>query len=317
MIRLLFVFILILTPLDALAQCVKAFDGYCTDSFVTLRLVRGQPIKLDVLIAQDSALKIQLPKGTVVDEGTLNIGSKALKYDLNDPAAVSRIVLSPRPTKRGSTVGLRTNVLFEVEGQTVIINTKIAVGDGVQQIMLEFPELEAERAHEQALRASIRAEIEAQLKADRANIGKLSEEKAQQMLLNAALARLTCSVEKERGFDQYLTLKTRRICAIGEWIFIEVEVENGRRKDFELREVTVKGVWDDAPRPLPFKALWVTQTNPPKRIGMPLKLRFEGVARGMLLISPPTDSELPDSYQITLAERGGLKRVVTASDIEF
>jgi hypothetical protein len=317
MFRLLPALILTLCAHQAHGQCKQLVDGYCADSFVTLRLTRGQPIKLNVLIAQQNALKVQLPKGTIVDEGTLNIGSKALQYVPDDAQAVSSFVLSPRPTTHGSTVGWRTNILFEVEGQTVILDVKIAVGQGVQQIRLEFPELEAERQHEEDLRKRIRAELEAQLKADRANIGKISKDIAKEMLLNAALARLTCSIEKERGFDQYLTLKTKRICAIGEWIFIEVEVENGRRKDFELREIAVDGVWDDSPRPLPFKTLWVTQSNPPKRVSMPLKLRFEDAVRGMFLISPPTDSELPDSYQITLKERGGLKRIVTASDIEF
>lgn len=306
----------LLVSATAHAECVQRVDDYCADSFANLQIQRGQPARLNVLLAHDSAMKVVLPEGAVIDDGSFAIGSGALKHQFDDEQSPSSFLLAARRPKRGSAVGQKTNIIFEIAGQTVILNVKVTAERGTEQITLTFPELTAQRDREAALRRTIRAEVEAELSKARANIGQTSRTLAEDQIIDAALQRLTCSIEEERGFDRFLILTTRRICAFGGWIFVEVVLENARRKDFELRDVAVAGVWDGAPRGVDFKIRWVTRAAPPKRVAHPLKLRFDEAARGMILITPP-EGELPDAWRITVAERGGLKRSVTADDIEF
>lgn len=305
---------LLLLPSFAPAACKHLLDGYCADSLATIEVTRGKAAKVDLLVAQGTTLKIRMPPGVVLDKSTFTMGSTAyFALTFDDPDAPRSIFIVPVITKGGSLIGHRNNVQFEVAGESVIVNLKVAA-EGVQQLTVKFPQLEQEMAQEKDLRASIRAEVEKDLARARANIGKTSKVLARKEVLAAALKRLTCSVERERGLDRALRLTTKRICAFGEWIFIEARLDNQRRKDFELREITVEGLWDDAPKALDFDVRWVTSNNDPA--AAPLKLRFEEAVRGMFLITPP-QGELPDSYRVTVRERGGLKRVVVADDIEF
>lgn len=305
-----------MTPIFASAQCTRVVDEHCADAFVRMQVKRGQPSRLNLRLAHNDALKVVLPEGLTIDKGSFAIGSSALKYEFDDDDAPSSFLLAARPPKRGSNLGQRTNVLFELAGQTIILNIKISAEAGAQQVSIDFPEVMAERAREAALRDSIRGELEAQLTKQRQGIVRTSKALAEDQIMDAALKRLTCSKAPERGFDQFLVLVTQRICAFGEWIFIEATLENGRLKSFEQREVKVEGIWAGEPRPLDFKVRWITATTPPKRATRPLKLAFEDTVRGMFLIKPP-EGELPDSYRITIFERGGLKRVVVADDVEF
>lgn len=299
----------------AQATCVTEIDGFCADEIATLSLRRGAPAKINVLVAMGSILKVRLPPGATFNPSAFAMGSQPFAHRFDDTAAPTSFFVWPRQPKRGNPIGLRTNVQFELSGQAVILDLKVAPpGQGAQQLIISFPQLETELAQKEGLRVQIRAELEEELAHARANLGEASRTLAEDQIIDAAFKRLTCSASEERGFDRYLRLTTARICAFGEWIFIEATLDNGRRKDFELRDVAVDGVWGAGPKALDFKVRWVDAKG--ARVSEPLSLHFGDAARAMFLVKPPP-GELPDAYRITIHERGGLKRTVVADDIEF
>lgn len=308
--------LLLLSSSTSWAACRQLVDGFCVDEIARYDITRGKVAKIDALIQLGTTLKVQVPPGAPIDPRSFVIGSKAFAYRFDEPTSPTAFFIWPRTPKRGTVAGQQTNVQLEIAGESVIIKLKASPTQGVGQIIIGFPQLQAEQARADGLRARIRAEIEEELANARANIGQTSKTLAESQIMTAALQRLTCSKAPERGFDRALILTSKRICAFGEWIFIEVTLRNGRRKDFELREVTAHGLWDGEPKTLDFNVRWVAPGPELQPAQNPLKLRFDETVRGMFLIRPP-QGELPDAYRITVKERGGLKRLCIADDIEF
>jgi hypothetical protein len=304
-------------PAFAAVACSLTPDGYCTNRTVNLSLKRGEDAQLNVSLGYSDTLKVVAPNGTVFTK-KLVISTSAFKHRFEKPkASVLYLFARPPAQSNATAIGQQANVRMFVAGQIISLNLKVVPNSAVQKIVLDFPQLEAERADEAKLRAQIRAEIETELAQARANLGQNSRRLAEDQVIDAALKRLKCAKAPARGLDGYLRLTTRRICEFGDWIFVEAVLDNIKRNTFELGEISASGIWDDAGRPLDFKVKWVIAGTENTPAALPLKLGFKDAVRGMFLLKPPTDQPLPDSYSITVQERGGQKRSVTAEDIEF
>lgn len=293
-------------------------QGYCSDQVMRLELKRNVSAQARVNIGIGTTLVIALPRNTALtDPSSLALPKRsAFAFRFNKKVAPTKILITTKKDTRGRSVaGQTTNLHFAVAGEAIVLNIKAVEAEGCSRLELDFPELNAEQDRIDTMRAEIRAELEAELAKQRANIGKTSRQLAKRQLIDAALKRLTCSTALERGFDQALILISKRICALGDDILIEVTLHNGRRSDFELRDIVVEGEWGSGQRPLPFDVGWMA-TKANQTITDPLKLPYDATVRGIFLIEPPA-GERPDSYSITVREHGGLKRVSTASDIEF
>ena len=291
--------------------CTVDESGYCQDSSISYSLIPGVN-KIRVRVAAGTVFVVRIPEGDEV-AGVPSIGTVTLlNSELSQEGQRQVLKLWPKVpeglTQEGIE-GLSTNVQISFgSGVILILEIQITTKKGSELLILSDPTREAKRKSESEVRAQVRQEIEQEYRRmkegirDEINRGRL------ELLMKDMMKRYHCEGLRERATRELLVVWGRRICHVGDHLYIEFEIQNRSRSLFELGKIEFFGVKDEKLEPHEAVVGWQDGKRP--------ELHFDQSAKGMAAF-PLRDDETAPEYAIKVTEAGGKMRVVTLKGIEF
>lgn len=290
--------------------------GYCQDPTVTYSLNDGVN-KLKVKIKLGTVFVVRLPEGEKLTSPPA-VGNQAfvraeVKKEEGGGQTLRIWPSLPETMKGGDPAGvegLTTNVQATFQSsKTIILEIQLSTtAPGVELLLLRDPEREEMQRSRADLRAEIRQELEQELQKRKDNLTAEAHKEALDLMADGIMERFNCEGLRERAMRDLLVVWGRRICHIGNYLFIVFEIENRSRSQFELGKVEFFGVKGDKLEPHEAVVAWRGKRKP--------ELRFDQSAKGCGVI-PLAEEETSPEYAIKVTEAGGKMRVVTLKGIKF
>ena len=309
------------------ATCTMDRSGYCTDTIVQHTLTYDRPqsvVKINAALGD--VVSISFPEDVELN-GEPALGNSAIfAFRAQKGGDALRVLVWPkyppgaRDLQEADLIGGRTNLqVFLDSGLTVQVELKIAKKQhAVSQVRLVFPDRIAESQFLREQLAEQARRLQRAHDEERASIEASVTDRVEHQMAAAVLKRHHCEQLNERAMRGYLIVHARRICRIGDRVFVELSIKNRARGDlfhFDRLEVhDADGV----------------SGNPGRGFGsgggLDARVVFErdpvlGFGQTVLAVAvfsvAPDDGDASREYAVTVVESGGKKRVVTVDDIEF
>jgi len=303
---------LTLSLMMMLGACQVDQMGYCKDEVVRFELsYESRDPKIAINTALGDVVSVELPEDVKL-RGLPVVGNKAIyKFEVID--SPPKILIWPTIPKgaRGISpemlIGERTNMQLAFEGGiTLTVDLQFGYpGESTQRLVLEFPEREKEKTFVKERLAEEERKLRAGLKEKEERLDELAAVKAHERLSRAMMQRMECSSTSERAMRDLLVVRSKKICRVGDFVYLHVELHNRSRTIFNLAAIEVFGVQNEAK-----EAQEVIQTL--DETGA--RLAFDG--KGQVVLAFPVVDGM-ESFEVLVHEDGGKSRKVTLKGVEF
>lgn len=292
--------------------CGPDRDGYCTSKVVHHALAYSDAAqRLQINTALGDVVSLEFPRGVAL-RGEPALGNKAI-FDFRAQAEPFRILVWPKlpAGAQGVTAedlaGERSNLqVFLDSGVAVLVDLKISAPEqAVQRVVFEFPARarESEWVEEQVAERMRRAQLG--LEEQKADLEAEVESRAERLVAKGMLARLQCEELRARGMSDLFVVWARRICRIGDHVFIELSLKNRAKNLFHLGAVEVVPEGEEEGAVVAHQAEWSAETT----------LAFNQEVRGVVVFRVEDDTA--KAYVVTVRESGGEKRAIVVDGVAF
>lgn len=295
----------------ASAPCATDQFGACTDAVVRYKLSYD---KLDPQISINAALgdvvSIEFPRDVGLRFAPA-LGNKAIfKYETqNEPL---RILLWPKIPKGAgrinpkALIGERSNLQIPLEGGITITVTAFfgLPGESVQRLVFEFPEKRETEAYFKEKAAEQMRNVDESKQRALDDLAGKEREIVARGIGRAVIEKVDCNEWDTRTMHDLLVVRAKRVCQIGDNIFVVFSIKNRRRDVFRLGSVEVRdsgGGNLDA----------IIEQQKPGTI----QLGFDG--ESSLVAIFPVEAAESGEFVIEVVEASGKRRVVTLTGVGF
>ena len=295
-----------------LGACTLDQSGYCTDEVVRFELSYEQKDpKVAINTALGDVVSVEVPEGVAL-RGKPVVGNTAIfKFEvIKEPLKILIWPTVPKGARGVSPellIGERTNMqLAFVGGITLTVDLQFGYpGESTQRLVLEFPERERERSFVRDKLAEGERVLREKLKDREESLDSEAAMRAHQRISSAMMKRMECSSISDRKMTDLVVVRTKKLCRIGDWVYLHLSVQNRSRTIFNLAAVTIKGVRGAEPEPIE-----VIETRDEQNG----RLAFDD--EGAVVAAFPVVDGV-ESYVVEVIEDGGQSRVITLSGVEF
>jgi hypothetical protein len=294
------------------AQCASDRQGYCTEKIVHAAIGYARADSVKINCALGDVVSIAFPEGVEL-RGEPVLGNQAI-FEFRSQPDPFRILVWPKYAAGAkdlppeALLGERSNLqIFLDSGVTVLVELKIGPSErSVQELRFEFPERTKEsefvRDKMGGLARKLEDEYQDKLKAFESGL----EDRARRRVARAMLDRVQCASLSERRMVDLLVLRARRICRLGDMMFVEFSIKNRAKDLFHLGDVRVKVVGAE---------VGDTDIVPLTEFSGETTLPFDREVRGVAVFA--ASEAVARAYAVTVSESGGKKRVATVDGVEF
>lgn len=303
-------------------KCRPDRQGYCTSKLVIHRLSHAEvTAKLRINTWVGSVVSVEFPP-FVSFAGEPAVGNGAYftveYFEAKD--GVQRLLIRPRippgAAASGTPVrefwGTSTNIMVFLTGAPTV-DLRVRLGPertGVAKVRMLFPERKRAVAARDLELARLRANLEAEHVARTAALDEEVRARATETLLGGMLARFECRGLGGRTMRDFLIVRSRQICRIGDRVVLRLGIQNRRRGSvFHLERVEVRASGDREPGRVPDVVVKTAVEDP--------ALAFNEEVELAVSLGAAAPSGALGPWDVEVHEDGGRNRSVVLRKVGF